>query len=73
MQNLPENVTSLGDSKQNERMRSIFEQVENAMKDIHLNDGDFLYFSDEHYRLKISSYRLTMEMRFPDGIKQTGN
>ncbi len=71
MQHLPLNSTGIGNSQQNERMRSMFEQVENAMKEIHLKEDDFFYFSDENYRIKISPYRMTMEMRFPDGIGQT--
>ncbi len=73
MQPLPANFTSIGTSIQNEQMRSLFKQVETAMKSIQLNGGDFLYFSDKNYRIKISPYRMTMEMRFPDGIARAEN
>ena len=73
MQHLPLNNSGIGNSLQNERMRTMFEQVESAMKDINLKEGDFLYFSDENYRIKISPYRMTMEMRFPDGIPHIEN
>ncbi len=73
MQPSPENNIRFGTSSQNEQMRSLFEQVEKAMKNIRLKDGDFLYFSDEHSRIKISPYRMTMEMRFPDGMEQTAH
>ncbi len=73
MQTLPENSIRFGTASQNEQMRSLFEQVEIAMKNIRLKDGDFLYFSDDHRRIKISPYRMTMEMRFPDGLEQAAN
>lgn len=70
---LTDSVISEGSSVQNQQMRSLFEQVESVMKNIRLKNGDFLYFSDKNSRIKISPYRMTMEMRFPNGIAQTGN
>lgn len=61
-------ITTHGDSIHDQHMQQIFQQVKDTMKDINLKDGDFLYFSDEHHRVKISPYRMTMEIRFPNGI-----
>lgn len=61
-------LTNPGDLIHDQQMQLIFQQVKDTMKDIDLKDGDFLYFSDEHHRVKISPYRMTMEIRFPNGI-----
>jgi len=66
-------VNGTGEFMPDKHMLQIFKQVEEAMKNINLKDGDFLSFSDEHHRINISSYRLTMEIRFPEGIEQTGH
>ncbi len=62
------NLPDIRDPLNDQRMQLIFQQVKDTMKDINLKDGDFLYFSDEHHRVNISPYRMTMEIRFPKGI-----
>ena len=62
-------LTNHVNSMHDQHMQQIFQQVKNAMKDINLQEGDFIYFSDEHHRVNISPYRMTMEIRFPKGIK----
>ena len=52
----------------NKNMLYIFDQVEQAIKDLNLNEGDFFSFSDENRRVNVSPYRLTMEIRFPHGL-----
>ncbi len=48
----------------------LFQQVEDAMKAMQLKEGDMLSFSDEHRRMHVSPYRMTLEIRFPEGIEQ---
>ena len=52
----------------NKHLQFIFEQVEQAIKNLNLNEGDFFSFSDENRRVNVSPYRLTMEIRFPQGL-----
>gem|GEM_PF-2677484 len=51
----------------------LFKHIKDAVKDIDLKEGDILSFSDEHHRLRVSPYRLTMEIRFPEGINNTAD
>ena len=53
-----------------EQAQILFKQIVKTMKNINLKDGDFLSFTDEHKRVNISPYRVTLEMRFPNGIDQ---
>ncbi len=52
----------------NKNMLYLFDQVEQAIKNLNLNEGDFFSFSDENRRVNVSPYRLTMEIRFPHGL-----
>lgn len=62
-----------GGLMQDQHMQLIFNQVRKALKEIDLKDGEFLSFSDEHRRMNISPYRMTLEMRFPQGIENDDN
>lgn len=53
---------------QQKRMEIIIQNIKDTIKDFNLQDGDIFTLSDEHHRVSVSSYRLTMEIRFPDGI-----
>lgn len=54
----------------NQNLQYIFEQVEQAIRNLNLNEGDFFSFSDENHRVNVFPYRLTMEIRFPHGLKK---
>lgn len=52
----------------NQNLQYIFEQAEQAIRNLNLNEGDFFSFSDENHRVNVSPYRLTMEIRYPHGL-----
>jgi len=49
-------------------LHHLLKSIQEAVKDIDLKDGDIISYVDENYRLRVSPYRLTMEIRFPEGI-----
>ena len=53
---------------QDKSLEFFVKNVKDAVKNFKLKDGDILSFADENYRLRVSPYRLTMEIRFPEGI-----
>ena len=68
---LTSNATDIkGGFMPDQNVQFLFQQIEDAMKLINLKAGDFVSFSDEHRRMHISPYRMTLEIRFPDGIDQ---
>ncbi len=50
------------------RLHHLLKSIKDAVKDIDLKEGDIISYVDENYRLRMSPYRLTMEIRFPEGI-----
>ncbi len=49
-------------------LESIIENIKKTVKEFNLKDGDMLSVTDEHHRVHVSPYRVTMEIRFPEGI-----
>ncbi len=46
----------------------MIENIKNVLKKLNLRDGEILFHSDENFRVNVSPYRMTMELRFPEGI-----
>jgi hypothetical protein len=46
--------------------------IQEELKKLNLQDGEIISQVNEHYRLNISPYRMTMELRFPEGIQNLG-
>ncbi|APF19750.1 hypothetical protein [Caldithrix abyssi] len=49
-------------------LEMLVENVKEVLKKLKLNDGDIFYHTDENFRVNVSPYRMTMELRFPEGI-----
>ena len=56
-----------------ENLVGLVHKTMDAVMDIKLKDDDIIYVSDENYHVRVSPYRLTMEIRFPEGIKNNKN
>ena len=65
------NIQQTGGIMSEKHIQHLLKHVKDAVKDIDLKEGDILSFSDEHYRLRVSPYRITMEIRFPEGINNS--
>ena len=65
---VPKNFKTKGDFMPNKNLEHLVINIKDAVKNMHIKDGDIYTLSDEHYRLRVSPYRLTMEIRFPEGI-----
>jgi len=53
---------------QQKHMERIIQNIKDTIKDFNLQDGDIFTLSDENHRVSVSPYRVTMEIRFPDGV-----
>ncbi len=53
---------------ENRELELMIKNVKEILKKLDLRDGDILFHTDENHRVNISPYRLTMELRFPEGI-----
>ena len=51
-----------------ENLENLMSNIQDAVKNMRIKDGDIYTLSDEHYHLRVSPYRITMEIRFPEGI-----
>lgn len=47
----------------------LIKNIKESLKKLNLQDGDILSHADENYRVHVSPYRMTMELRFPEGIQ----
>jgi len=56
-----------------ENLRGLVHKTMDAVMNIELKDDDIIYVSDENYHVRVSPYRLTMEIRFPEGIQNNNN
>ncbi len=54
---------------ENRELEMIIKNVKEVLKKLNLQDGDILFHADENYRVNVSPYRMTMELRFPEGIR----
>ena len=57
-----------GGAMEKRELELIVENVKEVLKKLNLRDGDILFHADENYRVNISPYRMTMELRFPEGL-----
>ncbi len=57
-----------GGAMEKRELEMIVENVKEVLKKLNLRDGDILFHTDENYRVNISPYRMTMELRFPEGL-----
>ncbi len=51
-----------------ENLVGLVHKTMDAIMNIKLKDDDIIYVTDENYHVRVSPYRLTMEIRFPEGI-----
>ena len=49
-------------------LKSLIRNVKETLKKMNLQDGDMVFQTNENYRVHVSPYRMTMELRFPEGI-----
>ena len=70
MQQENTNLTQKGEFMQEQYTQMLFAQVKEAIKNFKLKEGDFITFSDENHQLRVSPYRMTMEIRFPENSEQ---
>lgn len=57
-----------GYNMQEKDIENIVQNIKETMKTFDLKDGDMFSILDEHHSVRVSPYRLTMELRFPEGI-----
>ena len=50
------------------KIEGIISKVKSYLQEMDVQDGDIFSHSDENHRFHFSPYRLTMEIRFPEGI-----
>ncbi|MEJ2055223.1 MAG: hypothetical protein P8X42_15005 [Calditrichaceae bacterium] len=50
------------------RLQYIINNLRDSFKELNVQHGQILNLSDENYRVSVSPYRVTMELRFPEGI-----
>ncbi len=53
----------------NNELEILVKNIQEELKKLNLQDGEIIAQANEHYRLNISPYRMTMELRFPEGIQ----
>lgn len=51
-----------------EHLEGIIENLQDTIKELNIQEGEILNLSGENHRVMVSPYRLTLELRFPDGI-----
>jgi hypothetical protein len=51
-------------------LEQIIQNIRESIRDLNLQEGDFITSSDENHRISVSPYRITMEIRFPDGMNE---
>ncbi len=56
----------------NNEIEIMIKNIQEELKKLNLRDGEMIAQANEHYRLNISPYRMTMELRFPEGIQNIG-
>ncbi|RLD12905.1 hypothetical protein DRI50_08260 [candidate division KSB1 bacterium] len=56
----------------NNELEILVKNIQEELKKLNLQDGEIISQVNEHYRLNISPYRMTMELRFPEGIQNLG-
>ncbi len=52
-----------------DELEILIKNIQEELKKLNLQDGEIIARANEHYRLNISPYRMTMELRFPEGIQ----
>ncbi len=52
----------------NSNIEIMLKRIKETIKDFNLKDGDIVTSFDEFHNIRVSPYRVTMEIRFPDGI-----
>jgi len=60
-----------GQELQQRNLDRIIQNIRESIKDLNIQDGDFLTSTDENHRISISPYRITMEIRFPEGMNHS--
>lgn len=51
------------------QLNDIIRQLRKTIKEMNIKPGEIINCSGEHYRVMISPYRVTLELRFPDNNK----
>jgi hypothetical protein len=57
-----------GQNMQQRHLERIIQNIRESIRDLNLQEGDFITSSDENHRISVSHYRITMEIRFPEGM-----
>jgi hypothetical protein len=52
------------------RLESIIKNLHDTIKELNIQEGEILNLSGENHRVMVSPYRLTLELRFPDGLNE---
>lgn len=50
------------------RLESIIKNLQDTIRELNIQEGEILNLSGENHRVMVSPYRLTLELRFPDGL-----
>jgi len=53
-----------------DRIKSIMDLLRASLSEYKLEEGDVITIMDELHRIRISPYRITLELRFPQGISR---
>ena len=61
-------MSKKGGAMEKRELEMIVENVKEILKKLKLREGEILFHADENYRVNVSPYRITMELRFPEGI-----
>ena len=49
-------------------IETLIRSIRQQLRDVKLKDGEIISHTEENVRLHFSPYRMTMEIRFPEGI-----
>jgi len=49
-------------------IETLIKNIREQLRDVQLKDGEIITHTEENVRFHFSPYRLTMEIRFPEGI-----
>ncbi len=49
-------------------IENLIQKIRQQLRDVELKDGEIISHTEENVRFHFSPYRLTMEIRFPEGI-----
>ena len=49
-------------------IETLIQNIRQQLRDVKLEDGEIITHTEENVRFHFSPYRLTMEIRFPEGI-----